>query len=273
MPDVDVTIRRAEGLEDYLACVALQKEVWKYTEIEDIAAQPILMIGDKFGGSVLVAVASGGRRIGFAFAMPGWKSDKRRFWWSHMTAVLPQYRNREIGLALKLRQRNEALQVDVDRIEWTFDPMQSLNAHFNLRKLGVVVHEYEENVYGYTSSPLHSGLPTDRFVAQWNLNSDRVAERLRSTERSVILRDFDRMPRINVAYGEPNLTLEDGSLLMEIPVDLAALRSRDLEHAKRWQQSIRCSCLHYFNAGFAVTDFIRMKDPANQAFYVLEKLT
>src|ERR1700752_3691738 len=116
MSDVDVTIRRAQGLDDYLACVALQKQVWKYTEAEDIAAQPMLMIGDKFGGSVLVALHRN-QYIGFAFAMPGWRADKRRIWWSHMTAVLQEYRNCDIGLALKLRQREEALNEGIDQIE------------------------------------------------------------------------------------------------------------------------------------------------------------
>src|SRR5215471_37283 len=217
MPDVDVTIRRALGLDDYLACVQLQKDVWKYTEAEDLAAQPMLMISDRFGGSVLVALDSSGRHIGFAFAMPGWQTNKRLFWWSHMTAVLPEYRNREIGLALKLRQRTEALASGIDLIEWTFDPMQSLNAHFNLCKLGVMVHDYEENVYGYTSSPLHQGLPTDRFVARWFLNSERVRQRVDSPEHSVILRDLDRLPRINSQSQLPDLSLEDGPLLLEIP--------------------------------------------------------
>jgi predicted GNAT superfamily acetyltransferase len=228
MSDVDVRIRRARGLDDYLACVALQKEVWGYVEMEDIAAQPMLMIGDRFGGSVIVA-ETGSRYVGFAFAMPGWKQDRRPFWWSHMTAVVPEYRNRNLGLVLKCRQREEALSEGIDLIEWTFDPMQALNAHFNFTKLGVVVREYEENVYGYTSSPLHSGLPTDRFVAKWDLQSDRVKQRVDSTESSVILRDLDRMQRINMSDGEPNLSLEDDPLLLEIPSDLQALKAVDLE--------------------------------------------
>jgi predicted GNAT superfamily acetyltransferase len=268
MADVDVTIRRAQGLEDYLACVELQKKVWNYTEAEDIAAQPMLMIADKFGGSVLVALQRE-QYIGFAFAMPGWKADKRPFWWSHMTAVLLEYRNQDIGLTLKLRQREEALKAGIEQIEWTFDPMQSLNAHFNLCKLGVLVHEYEENVYGYTSSPLHRGLPTDRFVAQWDLNSSRVRERIKATERSVILRDFDCVGRINVRDNEPNLTFEDGPLLLEIPADLNELRGRDLEQAKRWQAVIRKACVHYFKTGFAITDFVRLESPG-ASFYVLE---
>jgi predicted GNAT superfamily acetyltransferase len=244
--------------------------VWKYTEVEDIAAQPMLMISDRFGGSVLMAVDSSGRQIGFSFAMPGWMLDKRLFWWSHMTAVLPEYQNREIGLALKLRQRQEALASGIDLIKWTFDPMQSLNAHFNLCKLGVIVYEYEENIYGYTSSPLHQGLPTDRFVAEWDLDADRVRQRVQSAERFVILRDLDRLPRINADGNPPNLKLEDGPLLLEIPTDLDELRKSDPEKAKQWQIVVRTACLHYFKAGFAVTDFIRLREPQPQALYVLE---
>jgi predicted GNAT superfamily acetyltransferase len=272
MPDVDVTIRRAQGLNDYLACVQLQKDVWQYTEAEDLAAQPMLMISDRFGGSVLVALDSSGRHIGFAFAMPGWHANKRLFWWSHMTAVLPEYRNQEVGLALKLKQRAEALTAGIDLIEWTFDPLQSLNAHFNLCKLGVIVHEYEENVYGYTSSPLHRGLPTDRFVATWDLDSERVRKRVDATEPYVILRDLDRLARINMQCNSPDLSLEDGPLLLEIPHNLDELRRNDLDRAKLWQTAVRTACLHYFNAGFVVTDFVRIQEPRPQSVYVLERV-
>ena len=126
-------------------------------------------------------------------------------------------------------------------------------------------------MYGYTSSPLHRGLPTDRFVAEWKLNSERVRERLDFRERSIILRDLERLPRINRSSGVPNLALEDSPLLLEIPSDLDALRARELEQAKDWQTSVRVACLHYFKAGFAVTDFFRVEASGHQAFYVLEK--
>jgi predicted GNAT superfamily acetyltransferase len=268
MSDVDVRIRRAQGLDDYLACVALQKEVWGYVEMEDIAAQPMLMIGDRFGGSVIVAQDADDRYVGFAFAMPCWKPGKRLFWWSHMTAVVPEYRNRNLGLALKFRQRDEALAEGIDLIEWTFDPLQALNAHFNFTKLGVVVREYEENVYGFTSSPLHRGLPTDRFVAEWDLRSERVQQRADSTERSVILRDPDRMQRINMSDGAPNLSLADGPLLLEIPSDLNTLKASDLEKAKRWQEHVRRACRHYFHAGYAVTDFVKQ-----QSVYLMSRIS
>src|SRR5258708_39216505 len=80
-------------------------------------------------------------------------------------------RDEGLGLRLKLAQRERALQMGIDLIEWTYDPLQALNAHLNFAKLGVVVEDYEENIYGVSSSPLHSGSPTDRFVAEWRLEA------------------------------------------------------------------------------------------------------
>ena len=142
------------------------------------------------------------------------------------------------------------------------DPLQALNAHFNVHKLGVTVREYEENVYGHSPSPLHRGLPTDRFVAEWHLNLDRGS--------GVILRDFDRMPRINEPDQEPNLRLEESPLLLEIPTDINKLREVDPTRAKAWQESVRAACAHYFKAGYAITDFILMDQPRPQALYILE---
>jgi len=265
MTDVDVVIRRAQGLQDYDAVVELQKEVWGYTALEDIAAQPMLMISDRFGGCVLVAQDSTGKFIGFSFAKPGWTREKKLFWWSHMTAVTDEYRNHAIGLRLKLRQREEALAEGIDEIHWTFDPLQALNAHFNVHKLGVIVREYEENIYGTSLSPLHRGLPTDRFVAEWHLSSERVKERIGSSEPAVIMRDIDRIPRIT------DLTSRESPLLLEIPLNLNELKKLDLARAKEWQDKVRAACFHYFHAGYAVTDFILLDKPRQQTFYVLEK--
>ena len=256
-------IRRARGLEDYQAVVQLQKDVWSYTEMEDIAAVPILMIANRFGGAVLVAQEASGRFIGFAMANRGWTRERKLFWWSHMTAVIEEYRGHDIGLRLKMSQREEALASGIDEIHWTFDPLQALNAHFNIHKLGVTVREYEENVYGYSPSPLHRGLRTDRYVAEWLLNSKRDA--------ALILRDFDRMPRINEQGREPNLRLEESPLLLEIPTDIAELKQADLAQAKTWQDVIRDASVHYFKAGYAITDFILVDKPRPQALYVLEK--
>lgn len=264
MKEVDVHIRRARGIEDYQRIVELEKEVWGFIGVEEVAAVPILMIANRFGGAVIVAEDPSGRFIGFAMANLGWTKEKKLFWWSHMTAVVEEYRNRDVGLRLKMRQREEALASGIDEIRWTFDPLQALNAHFNIHKLGAIVREYEENVYGESSSPLHKGLPTDRFVAEWDLKSDRA--------NSLILRDIDGMPRINTPETGPDLRLEQSPLLMEIPADINDLRRTDLARARIWQDRLRAACRHYFQAGYAVTDFILMDKPRAQALYVLESL-
>jgi len=271
MKEVDVQIRRAKGLEDYQGVVELQKQVWGYTEMEDLAAVPTLMIANRFGGAVLVAEEASGRFAGFSMANLGWTARKKLFWWSHMTAVLEEYRSKDIGLRLKMRQRDEALAAAIDEIHWTFDPLQALNAHFNIHKLGVIVREYEDNVYGYSPSPLHQGLPTDRLIAEWHLNSDRVKERLSIAEHPLILRDFDRILRINTPDGEPNLRLEESPLLLEIPTSITELKQADLARAADWQDTIRAACRHYFTAGYMITDFILLDRPRPQALYVLEK--
>jgi predicted GNAT superfamily acetyltransferase len=237
MKEVDVQIRRAQGVEDYQRIVELEKEVWGYTDTADLAAVPILMIANRFGGAVLVAEEPSGRMVGFSMANLGWipgNEDGKLFWWSHMTAVIDDYRNKGLGLQLKRRQREEALACGIDEIHWTFDPLQSLNAHFNLHKLGVIVRNYEENVYGYSSSTLHRGLPTDRFVAEWRLKADRVK------------------------------TNDEKPVRIEIPENINELRRTDLPAAKAWQDHVRAACQLYFSEGYVITDFVDRS-------YILEK--
>jgi predicted GNAT superfamily acetyltransferase len=90
----------------------------------------------------------------------------------------PAYQNGGVGRMLKLAQRADALDRGINRIEWTFDPLQSRNAYFNLVRLGAIVRTYIPNFYGNTSSPLHGGLPTDRVVAEWDLDSPRTIARI-----------------------------------------------------------------------------------------------
>jgi predicted GNAT superfamily acetyltransferase len=98
----------------------------------------------------------------------------RQYLHSHMVAVLPEWQNRGVGRRLKFAQRDEALQRNLDLIEWTFDPLEARNAYFNVVRLGAVVLRYIPDLYGPSSSPLHRGLPTDRLLAEWHLKSPRV---------------------------------------------------------------------------------------------------
>src|SRR5260370_12617025 len=91
-----------------------------------------------------------------------------------MSGVHSEYRDRGVGRMLKLFQRSEALGRGIRLIQWTFDPLEVRNAHFNLNRLCPMCREYHRNLYGVTTSPLHRGLETDRLLVEWHLHSARV---------------------------------------------------------------------------------------------------
>ena len=111
--------------------------------------------------------------VGFTLALAG-VHEGRPFLHSHMTAVLESFRDRGVGRKLKLFQRDDALARGFQLVEWTFDPLELKNAHFNFMRLGAIARRFIPNCYGVTESPLHAGMPTDRLVAEWWLDSPRV---------------------------------------------------------------------------------------------------
>ena len=149
----------------------LQQRIWGFDR-EDIVPAAIFVVAQHTGGHAYCAF-DGDRAVGFALAFSA-ERDGLRFWHSHMVGVLPEYQNLGVGRMLKLHQREEAIRAGVPRIEWTFDPLELRNAHFNIARLGVIIRHYVPDFYGGSTSPLHGTLPTDRFVAEWHLRSSRV---------------------------------------------------------------------------------------------------
>jgi len=170
-------IRKCQGLEEMRACVALQKEVWNFADIELVPLR-MFVVGEKIGGQVIGAFDQG-ELVGFAFAIPGLRQG-HSFLYSQMLAVRQAYRNGGLGQRLKLFQRQDALARGIELMEWTFDPLEIKNAFLNVEKLGAIVRRYHTNLYGVTSSSLQGGLPTDRLVAEWWLKSKRVETLLAS---------------------------------------------------------------------------------------------
>jgi len=175
MNERETTIRPLHAVSEMRICVALQRIVWGYTELETVPDH-IFVVAAKTGGQVLAAFDAD-MPVGFVLAFPALRKGQA-YLHSHLLAVLPDYQNRGVGRRLKLAQRDEALARGIDLIEWTFDPLQLKNAYFNIAKLGAIVRRYVPDLYGRTSSPLHGGLPTDRLVAEWRLRSPRVQSRL-----------------------------------------------------------------------------------------------
>jgi predicted GNAT superfamily acetyltransferase len=176
-PAVDravVQIRKLETPSEFEACVHLQQSVWHFPDI-DVIPRRMFVVARAVGGQTLGAW-DGENLAGYALAIPGVR-DGKPYLHSHMLAVSPAYRNLGIGMKLKFAQRDDALARGIDRIEWTFDPMQIKNAYFNIEKLGAIVRRYSVDFYGKSSSPLHGQLPTDRLHAEWWLRSARATSR------------------------------------------------------------------------------------------------
>ena len=172
---MSITYRHLTTLEDFAIVVELEREIWG-PGYDEVVPVPILAVTVLRGG-ILIGAFDEARMAGFVYSLPGIKHGKPTQW-SHMLGVLDAHRSAGVGHQLKLLQRERALAMGLELIEWTYDPMQALNAHLNFTKLGVVAEEYEVNVYGESSSPLHRGNPTDRFVAEWWVRTPRVEQRL-----------------------------------------------------------------------------------------------
>ena len=177
-----VELRRCHGIEEFRACVTLQKEVWNFTDAELVPLR-MFVVADKVGGQVMGAF-EGETMVGFALSVPGTRSG-HIYLHSHMLAVRKDHRNSGLGRQLKLMQREDALTRGIELIEWTFDPLEIKNAYLNVEKLGAVARRYNINQYGITSSPLQGGLPSDRLIAEWWLKSKRV-ERLLAEGKNAV---------------------------------------------------------------------------------------
>jgi predicted GNAT superfamily acetyltransferase len=200
--------------------------------------------------------------------------------WSHMLGVTPAARDVGLGKRLKLAQREATIGMGLELIEWTFDPLQALNAHFNFAKLGVVVEEYEENVYGESSSPLHRGAPTDRFVAEWRVTTPHVERRI-GAEGQPVVRDSRVMaaPLVNpsreldqkVVPGRADLSHDEPRVLVEIPTGFDATLVADPVLAFEWRLSTRRIFQHYFGRGYRAVDFLLARQ-AGRGQYLLARL-
>ena len=170
--DDGIVIRACASIEEFRECVALQRTVWGFADA-DLIPTRFFVVARKIEGQVIGAFDPAGRLVGFCLAVPALRGASV-YLHSHMLGVLPEFRGRRLGRRLKLAQRSDALARGIRLIEWTFDPLEGKNAHLNLNLLGAVARRYVPNHYGVSTSPLHRGLPTDRLIAEWWLDSPRA---------------------------------------------------------------------------------------------------
>jgi predicted GNAT superfamily acetyltransferase len=206
---------------------------------------------------------------------------------SHMTGVLPEFRDRRVGFQLKLAQRIWALERGLDLVTWTYDPLESRNAYFNIHLLGCVCRTYLRDYYGELSDDLNLGqVPSDRFRVNWWINDPRVKEILSSNQgqspsertaedllrEGVSLLNPARNDKKSFIYPTAGVTYtEDTGVLVEIPSDMQAIRQGDQDLALCWRIHTREIFESLFEDDYQVIDFLFQRSPYPRSFYLLEK--
>ena len=230
----DIAIRECVSIEDFQQCVELERAVWKDA---DIGIMPIrlYMISRTCNAPTIGAFESSGRLVGFVHTMIA-LIDKRVVYHSHLAAVVEGLRHRDIGFRMKLAQREHAIKSGVSLIIWTFDPLQSRNAHLNINKLGTIIRRYEVNYYGEgLSSVFDAEVPSDRVFAEWWVSSLHVESVLAGNR-----------PR-------PDEPVES----VVIPGDIAEVRAGSVEDHRRWRQHVREDFKNKLADGLIVRGFER----------------
>jgi predicted GNAT superfamily acetyltransferase len=169
---------------------------------------------------------------------------------SHMLATLPEWQSRGVGYALKLAQRAVALDAGLRLVRWTFDPLLSRNAHFNIAKLGARADRFHRDFYGEMTDLLNRGDRSDRLVVRWEL--DREATGAASSDGVEVLgregsEDLPRPSRVE----QPT----SGPALVRIPRDYPSLRERDRALADAWREAAADAIEACLAAGLAVAGF------------------
>ena len=233
--ELKIVVRDCVSLDDFQQCVSLQQTVWGFSD-RDLIPLRFFVVAHKIEGQVIGAFEPDGRLAGFCLAVPALRGTSIQsgvYLHSHMLAVLPEWRRRGLGRMLKLEQRRQALARGIKLVEWTFDPLELQNAYFNLERLGAIARRYVPNQYGISSSPLHRGLPTDRLVAEWWLESPRVEALARG-----------EAPLRSVVTGR-----------IEVPVGVAERSEQEPASAVALQRDLRSKFQEAFAEGLAALGF------------------
>jgi predicted GNAT superfamily acetyltransferase len=298
-----ISYRIISDPQEIHAVEKLQSLVWPGDATEIVPAH--LLIAALSHGGVLIGAYDDDPGeleglVGFVFGFPGFyetPDGPRLMHYSHLLGIHPQIRDRGLGFKLKRAQWQMVRHQGIDRISWTFDPLQSRNANLNINKLGAVCNTYWENYYGVLRDGLNLGIASDRFQVDWWVNTQRVFSRLSKTARprldlahyldagAQLINPSTLHPngypepcaQIDIPVPKSHQEMQDGMLesalpvllLVEIPSDFLDLKAVDFSLAQRWRSHTRQIFIHLFELGYLVTDFIHLRGEQPRSFYVL----
>lgn len=273
----EITVRLVKDIETIRRLEGLQMEIWGMPERDVVPAHQLLAAAGA-GGAVVAATDPNGTIVGFCYGFAGWREGRPLFY-SHMAGVVGGRQLQDVGFRLKCAQRDAAMAMGYDHAIWTYDPLQSINARFNMRKLGATAQRYYVDYYGEMPDELNRGIESDRLEVDWALRSRRVQAAVMGMpdEHAAVdaARALEARPQsaaagpCGIAPGDPVLGLEAPVVLIEIPTEFTAMRARDMGLARAWRTASRDAFLHYFGRGYRAVDFLLHAGDRLRGEYVL----
>ena len=266
----EVRLRTLDTIDEMSQLVHLQRDIWGYGQPDTDFPYP---------ARALFALAESGGHVGGAFLddLPvglsvAWRGVdsllKKPYLHSQLVGVRKEHRYLGLGFQLKLYQRDFALAANVDLIKWVFDPIRSINANLNVRKLGAVIPAFHPDYYGSVQSHFSRGLATDRVWAHWYVASSRVQQRL--LDPPPLLKREPPLVQVT-ALPDPDLECSEPEFLVEVPHDFDAILQESLTLAADGQAKIRRIFQHYVRQGYLVADFLVVSGPPRRTFYLFTK--
>jgi predicted GNAT superfamily acetyltransferase len=222
-----ILVRKLVCLDDQNSARIIFDLTWNMDAGTEIT--PNLLQAMVHSGSYLSGALIDNKIVGAAFAFPATNDGLHLH--SHMTAVLPEFRDNGVGYALKIDQWNWAKRNKYSQLSWTFDPLVRRNAKLNIVKLGVDISTYYPNFYGAMPDALNAGDESDRLMVSWSTDIDE--------------------PKARELITHP----KPGDILIEIPEDIVAIRSKNQSESMKWRKQVREQFLAAFEKNGKVVGF------------------
>ncbi|AFZ70348.1 hypothetical protein Calag_0591 [Caldisphaera lagunensis DSM 15908] len=281
----DILIKKIKDAKDLENVMEIEKSAWGMPDYTEATPVHILKALAENGGIILGAFYNG-NMIGFNM---GWAvgCNENRYFYSHMTGVLNEYKYKNVGYKLKIKQREEVLKLGIDLIKWTFDPLQSLNLNFNLEKLGAIGRIYKENYYGNIRDSINKGLETDRFEAEWYISSKYVSNKLEGKIKTPSFEELmgkgaylaidSKTSKEKGKKGEifdieipikKEFKLNNKIVLISIPKEISFIKEINKDIAQMWRLYTREAYKFYLSNGYIAIGYTKSK---NNGYVVLIK--
>jgi len=236
-----VRVREITDLSGLEGVYRLYDAIWRPDPQNPPVTAELLRALTKAGNYVAGAF-DGAQLVGACVGFFGPPADESMH--SHIAGVSRAAMGRHVGFALKLHQRAWALQRGVSEIAWTFDPLVSRNAYFNLVKLAAEADEYLPNFYGDVNDGINGTDDTDRLLVRWHLKRPPVVAACSGAHMPLDAGAELAAGAVVALWRSEQDTPVSGSLagerlLVGIPSDIEALRASDPESAKQWRVAVR----------------------------------